>query len=57
MDELEELTRRATVKGIQPDRLGTIMDVRYGSAVAEATYKYAFGRPSYELEPLKEERI
>jgi hypothetical protein len=36
MARLEDLTRGATVKGILPDRLVTIVDVKWhGSAVAE----------------------
>jgi SNF2 family DNA or RNA helicase len=50
MARLEDLTRGATVKGILPDRLVTIVDVRWhGSTVVEVTYKDASGRPANEL--------
>jgi superfamily II DNA or RNA helicase len=50
MARLEDLTRGATVKGILPDRLVTIVDVKWhGSTVAEVTYKDASGRPANEL--------
>jgi len=50
MARLEELTRGASVKGILPEGLVTIVDVRWhGSDVVEVTYKDAFGRPANEL--------
>jgi SNF2 family DNA or RNA helicase len=50
MARLEDLTRGATVKGILPDRLVTIVDVKWhGSAVAEVTYKDATGHLANEL--------
>jgi superfamily II DNA or RNA helicase len=50
MARLEDLTRGATIKGILPDRLVTIVDVKWhGSTVVEVTYKDATGRPANEL--------
>ena len=50
MARLEDLTRSASVKGILPDSLVTIVDVKwYGSAVVELTYKDASGRLGNEL--------
>jgi hypothetical protein len=50
MARLEDLTRGATVKGILPERLVTIEDVKWhGSTVVEVTYKDASGRPANEL--------
>lgn len=50
MARLEELTRGASVKGILPGGLVTIVDVKWhGSAVVEVTYKDASGRPANEL--------
>ncbi|MBV8383923.1 MAG: hypothetical protein JOZ63_15040, partial [Planctomycetaceae bacterium] len=50
MARLEELTRGASVRGILPDGLVTIVDVRWhGSAVVELTYKDATGRLGNEL--------
>jgi SNF2 family DNA or RNA helicase len=50
MARLEDLTRGATVKGILPNRLVTVVDVKwYGSAVVELTYKDATGRLGNEL--------
>lgn len=50
MARLEDLTRGATVKGILPDRLATIVDVKwYGSTVVEVTYKDASGQLANEL--------
>jgi len=44
MARLEELTRGASVKGILPDRLVTVVDVKwFGSTVVELTYKDATG--------------
>ena len=45
MARLEDLTRGASVKGILPDSLITVVDVKWhGSAVVELTYKDASGR-------------
>jgi superfamily II DNA or RNA helicase len=50
MARLEELTRGALVKGILPDSLITVVDVKWhGSAVVELTYKDASGRLGQEL--------
>jgi Domain of unknown function (DUF3883)/SNF2-related domain len=50
MAHLEELTRGATVKGILPDSLVTVVDVKWhGSVVVELTYKDASGRLGSEL--------
>src|SRR6184192_1609165 len=50
MARLEDLTRGAAVKGILPDGLVTVVDLRwYGSNVAELTYKDASGRLGNEL--------
>jgi len=50
MARLEELTRGASLKGILPDGLVTVVDVRWhGSAVVELTYKDATGRLGNEL--------
>jgi superfamily II DNA or RNA helicase len=50
MARLEDLTRGAAVKGILPDGLVTVVDVKWhGSAVAELTYKDASGRLGSEL--------
>jgi len=50
MARLEELTRGASVKGILPEGLVTIVDVKWhGSDVVEVTYKDASGRPANEL--------
>ncbi|NJD67806.1 MAG: DUF3883 domain-containing protein [candidate division NC10 bacterium] len=50
MARLEDVTRGATVKGILPDRLVTIVDVKWhGSTVVEVTYKDASGRLANEL--------
>jgi superfamily II DNA or RNA helicase len=50
MAKLEELTRGAAVKGILPDCLVTVVDVRwYGSAAIELTYKDPAGKPSVVL--------
>jgi len=50
MIRFEDLTRGAMVKGILPDQLVTIVDIKWhGSDVIEVTYKDAFGRPSNEL--------
>ena len=50
MTKLEDLKRGATVRGILPDRLVTVVDVKwYGSAAVELTYKDAAGKPSVVL--------
>lgn len=50
MARLEDLTRGATVKGILPESLVTIVDVQWhGSTVAEVIYKDASGRLGSEL--------
>ncbi len=50
MVRLEELTRGASVKGILPEGLVTVIDVKWhGSAVVELTYKDAAGRLGNEL--------
>jgi superfamily II DNA or RNA helicase len=50
MARLEELTRGASVKGILPDGLVTVVDVAwYGTEAVELTYKDAAGRLGHEL--------
>jgi superfamily II DNA or RNA helicase len=50
MAKLEELKRGATVKGILPDSLVTVINVKwYGSAAVELTYKDAGGKPNVVL--------
>ena len=50
MARLEDLTRGAAVRGILPDGLVTVLDVKwYGTAVVELTYKDASGRPGNQL--------
>jgi SNF2 family DNA or RNA helicase len=50
MAKLEDLKRGATVKGILPDCLVTVIDVKwYGSAAIELTYKDPAGKPSVVL--------
>jgi len=50
MARLEDLTRGAALKGILPDGLVTVVDVKwFGSAVVELTYKEATGRLGSEL--------
>jgi SNF2 family DNA or RNA helicase len=50
MARLEDLTRGVAVKGILPNGLVTVVDVKWhGSAVAELTYKDASGRLGSEL--------
>src|SRR5215470_10811211 len=50
MARLEELARSAAIKGILPDGLVTILDVKWhGSNVVEVTYKDAAGRPGNQL--------
>src|SRR5258708_6711604 len=50
MTKLEDLKRGASVKGILPDSLVTVVDVKwYGSAAVELTYKDPAGKPSVVL--------
>src|SRR5713226_5133496 len=50
MTKLEDLKRGATVKGILPDCLVSVVDVKwYGSAAVELTYKDSAGKPSVVL--------
>ena len=50
MARLEDLTHGAAVKGILPDSMVTVVDVKwFGSAVVELTYKDASGRLGNEL--------
>ena len=50
MASLEELTRGASVKGVLPEGVVTVVDVRWhGSNVVELTYKDASGRLDHEL--------
>jgi SNF2 family DNA or RNA helicase len=50
MAKLEDLTRGAAVKGILPDCLITVIDVKwYGSDAIELTYKDPSGKPSVVL--------
>jgi len=49
MARLEELSRGASIKGILPDGLVTIVDVRWHGQVVELTYKDAAGRLGSEL--------
>ena len=50
MAKLEDLKRGAAVKGILPDCLVTVVDVRwYGSEAIELTYKDPAGKPHSEL--------
>src|SRR5579872_3354991 len=50
MAKLEDLTRGASVKGVLPDCLVTVIDVKwYGSAAIELTYKDPSGKPSVIL--------
>lgn len=50
MARLEELSRGASVKGILPDRIVTVIDVKwYGNTVAELTYKDNRGNLGNEL--------
>ena len=45
MARLEDLTKGAAVRGVLPDRLVTVVDVKWhGSAVVELTYKDASGQ-------------
>jgi len=50
MARLEDLTKGASVKGILPDQLVTVVDVKWhGSQVVELTYKDTAGRLGNEL--------
>jgi SNF2 family DNA or RNA helicase len=50
MARLEDLKRGATVRGILPDCLVTVIDVKwYGSAAIELTYKDPAGKPNVVL--------
>ena len=50
MAKLEEITRGAAVKGILPNSLATISDVRWiGTVAIEVTYKDTSGRLGNEL--------
>src|SRR5207249_3145931 len=50
MARLEDLTRGAAVKGVLPDGLVTVVDVKWhGSTVVELTYRDAAGRLGSEL--------
>jgi superfamily II DNA or RNA helicase len=50
MAKLEDLTRGASVKGILPDCLVSVIDVKwYGSAAIELTYKDPAGKPNVVL--------
>lgn len=50
MSSLEELTKGASVKGVLPDALVTVVDVKWIGAIAvELTYKDAAGRLANEL--------
>jgi SNF2 family DNA or RNA helicase len=50
MAKLEDLTRGSAVKGILPDCLVTVIDVKwYGSAAVELTYKDPSGKPNVVL--------
>ncbi len=50
MARLEDLTRGATIRGILPGSVVTVVDVRwYGTSAIELTYKDAGGRPGNQL--------
>ncbi len=50
MARLEELTRGASVKGVLPNGLVTVIDIKWhGTAALELTYKDAGGKPGIEL--------
>src|SRR5450432_748060 len=50
MAKLEDLKRGTTVKGVLPDCLVTVIDVKwYGSAAVELTYKDPAGKPNVVL--------
>jgi hypothetical protein len=46
MAKLEELTRGASVKGVLPNGLVTVIDIKWhGEAALELTYKHGAGKP------------
>jgi hypothetical protein len=48
--QLEQITRGTTIRGILPDGLVTVIDVRWvGTVAVEVTYKDAAGRLGNEL--------
>ncbi|MEB3161101.1 MAG: RNA helicase, partial [Synechocystis sp.] len=50
MARLEDLTRGASLKGILPNQIVTVIDVQWhGSDVVELTYKDAQGQPQVDL--------
>jgi superfamily II DNA or RNA helicase len=50
MARLEELTRGASVKGVLPNGLVTVIDIKWhGTAALELTYKDATGKPGIDL--------
>jgi hypothetical protein len=50
MAKLEDLTREATLKGILPDALVTVVGVKWiGSVAVELTYKDSAGHLGNEL--------
>jgi hypothetical protein len=50
MAKLEKLTPNVVVKGVLPDRLVTLIDVKwYGSTAVEITYKEPNGRVGNQL--------
>jgi hypothetical protein len=50
MAKLENLSRGTSVKGILPDQLVTVVDVKWiGNVAIDLTYKDAAGRPANEL--------
>ena len=50
MAKLEELTRGASVKGVLPDALVSVVDVKWvGTVAVELTYKESSGRLGSEL--------
>ncbi|MFH1924287.1 MAG: helicase-related protein [Planctomycetota bacterium] len=50
MSRLEDLTRGASVKGVLPDGMVTVVDVKWiGTVAVELTYKDSVGRLSNEL--------
>jgi hypothetical protein len=50
MSRLEDLTKGASVKGVLPDGLVTVVDVKWiGTVAVELTYKDASGRLGGEL--------
>ena len=50
MARLEDLTKGTSVRGVLPDGMVTVVDVKWhGSSVAELTYKDAAGRLGHAL--------